>query len=620
VSFFGELKRRNVVKVGVAYAVVAWLLIQVADTLLPTFGAPEWVMPVFSAIVILGFPLALVLAWAFDVTPGGIKMTSAVEPDQTITQSTGQRLNYDIIGLLLLAVGFLLVSDYFPDSSDVAVVAEETPAASVSPAQSTSALATQPTRRDRLPNSVAVLPLENLSPDPNNAYVAAGLHEEILNQLAKLRNLNVIARTSVMRYGENRPSIDEIAAALNVQSIMEGSIRYAGNRIRVTTQLIDAATGSHLWSETYDREFDDIFAIESDIAMNVANALQAEFSLAEQERIESKPTDSPAAYALYLQGLNAFPDMSEVHRYLDQAILLDPQFALAYARKSRLYSFMRIDDFTIGAVVRSEQADLERLARENAQRALAIDPNQAQAYLAIAELEQVSWRWEEARQAFEQALRLSPNDPSVLSRYIWHNSYSGRHAEAIAAAERLVDLEASPGAYYRLGTAFGYAGDLEAARRSLEHSFELAQRPGGAARLWLLQVLVGLGDRDAALEQLAILELMQPETPSAISLAGLAYAYGRLGRRADAVRLFTQLEELSVSRPVGAGSWALANLAVENIERALEWLRIGVEKMENQQTDEGYYHLMAFKTNAWSDSRIEEPAFRALRDRMDALN
>ncbi len=278
-SFLGELKRRNVVRVAVAYAIVGWLLIEVSTTVLPLFEAPDWIAQVFAFFVILGFPLSLILSWAYELTPEGIKLERDVVAGERITHVTGRKLDFAIIGALVLALGFV-VYNYESGDDEVAVSV--------------------------LPNSVAVLPFENLSPDPDEAYFATGLHDEILSQLAKLSNLSVISRTSMLRYADSDLSIPEIARELNVGTVMEGSVRYADDRVRITTQLIDAATDEHLWSETYEREFSDIFAIESDIAMNVANALQAEFSLEEQQRIEEIPTDSPEAYALYLRATTIF--------------------------------------------------------------------------------------------------------------------------------------------------------------------------------------------------------------------------------------------------------------------------------------------------------------------------
>ena len=349
-SVWGELKRRNVVKVAVAYAVVGWLLIEVASTVLPTFEAPQWVLQTITFVIILGFPLALVLSWIFDFTPTGVERTDSQPRFEGAANVSGRKLDFAIIGALVLGLGFVVVDNYVleDNSGEPSEVATNV-----------------------LPNSVAVLPFENLSPDPDNAYFAAGIHDTILNELAKLRNMNVIARTSVLPYADGQTPIPDIARELNVGTVMEGTVQYAEGRILVTAQLIDPETSAHLWSDNYDREFADIFAIQSDIAMNIANALEAEFSLEEQESIERIPTQSPAAYALYLQGLSAATAES-FYSFINQAVAVDPQFALAYAQRAVLNTYD-----LVGAgfgLAPDEALELERSIYEDAERARSIDP------------------------------------------------------------------------------------------------------------------------------------------------------------------------------------------------------------------------------------------------------
>lgn len=331
-SFWAELRRRNVFKVGAAYAIVAWLLIQAASILLPTFEAPEWVMRVFSFALIAGLPVALVIAWAFELTPDGLKKTAQVPLEESITQSTGQKLNYLVTGLLVLAVAFMAIDDYVLDDTLPGVRATQTTVPAPEPAAAPSAVDEGP-ESTVLPNSVAVIPFSNMSPNQSDAYFAAGIHEEILNQLVKLSNLNVIARTSVMRYANTDKTIPEIARELNVEAVMEGSVRYADGQVLVTTQLIDAATNVHLWSESYQRDFSNIFVIQSDIAMNVANALRAEYSPAEQENIEALPTNSVEAYDHYLfaQSLQrqGAPALEQAVEEYGRALEIDPNFKLA---------------------------------------------------------------------------------------------------------------------------------------------------------------------------------------------------------------------------------------------------------------------------------------------------
>ena len=260
-SFFAELKRRNVFKVAAAYIIVGWLIMQAGDTLAPALHLPEWVNSVLVFFLLLGFPLAMFFAWAFEMTPEGIKKEKNIERDQSITRVTGQKLNYTIIGLLVLTVGYF-VYDKFVSSTPNAV---ETTAVS-SPASESQ---TNPYQ------TIAVLPFVNMSEDPGNEYFSDGLTEELLNILAKIKELRVAGRTSSFAFKGKGEDLRIIGEKLNVSSILEGSVRKDDkrNRVRITAQLINVDDGYHLWSETYDRELDDIFAIQDEIAREVARAL-----------------------------------------------------------------------------------------------------------------------------------------------------------------------------------------------------------------------------------------------------------------------------------------------------------------------------------------------------------
>jgi TolB-like protein len=327
-SFFTELKRRNVFKVGVAYAIVAWLIMQVAEAFFPALHLPDWTVTFVAVLLIIGFPLALFLTWAYELTPEGVKPTSPEGPARYHTRTTGLQLNYFIIGVLVLVVVFLVVDNYvLVDKPEV--VSKEVTQTDI-PAQ----------MKGVLPNSIAVLPFDNLNPDAEDSWFSAGLHDELLNQLAKIRDLNIIARTSVLRYANSDKKISEIAEELNVETIMEGTVRYAEGRVRVTTQLVDAATGAHLWSETYTRPFENIFEIETDIASQIAAALEVEFAPEELHRIESATASrSPEALSLEAAWFNSYREHhDEAIRLAQRAIDLDPNNNDIRARAGDVYS------------------------------------------------------------------------------------------------------------------------------------------------------------------------------------------------------------------------------------------------------------------------------------------
>jgi TolB-like protein len=328
VGLLGELKRRKVTRVAAVYAVTAWVLLQIVDVVTDPLRLPEWFATVVFVLLALGFPIALIMAWAFEMTPEGIQRTSSDDDAGADARVTKPQVAA-IVGLVVLASGWMIYALQRDDP--------RSPAADASTELSSD---TEPSS-ERLHNSLAVLPFENLSPDPDNAYFAAGIHEETLNQLARIKDLSVIARTSVLQYAGAKRPIAEIAAELNVGAILEGSVRYAGDRVRITVQLIDAYKGIHLWSETYDRELIDIFQIETEIAASITKAMRAEFSVEERRRLSKTPTDVFDAYAHYLRAMAHIGrelTFQPVFEELRAAIDLDPNFADALAAMAYFYA------------------------------------------------------------------------------------------------------------------------------------------------------------------------------------------------------------------------------------------------------------------------------------------
>src|SRR5262249_53625572 len=294
---------------------------QIASQIFPFFDIPSWGVRLVVLLLIIGFPIALILAWAFELTPEGIKRTEDVDRSKSIRRKTGRKLDFLIIAVLLLVIAGLLFQRFHPNVS---------PAVSSSPEK-----------------SIAVLPFENLSRDPDNAYFAEGMQEEILTRLAKIADLKVISRTSTQRYQSKPGNLAEIAKQLGVANILEGSVQKAGDTVRVSVNLIQAASDSHLWAETYDRKLTDTFGVESEIAKGIAESLQAKLTGHEEQALAAKPTNNPEAYDAYLRGL-AFEarDMSKVPGFYERAVQLDPNFALVWARLSRAHAnlyFFRYD-------------------------------------------------------------------------------------------------------------------------------------------------------------------------------------------------------------------------------------------------------------------------------------
>src|SRR5437899_9382867 len=272
-NFLAELKRRNVYKVAIAYAVVAWLLIQAASIFLPAFNAPQWVMQIVIVILVVGFPIALAFSWAFEITPEGIVRESEVAADQSITHHTGRKIVALTIVLAVVATGLLIFQLIRARSTPP-------PAATISN------------------KSIAVMPFDNLSGDPQNAYFSEGVQDEILTRLAKIAELKVISRTSTQRFKSSPNDLRQIAQQLGVANILEGSVQKANDQVRVNVQLINALTDAHLWADTYDRKLTDIFAVETEIAKAVADVLQAKLTGSEQHVIAARPTEKTEASPL----------------------------------------------------------------------------------------------------------------------------------------------------------------------------------------------------------------------------------------------------------------------------------------------------------------------------------
>lgn len=569
-SVLAEIKRRKVFQVAVIYAVVAWLLVQIVATVESPLQLPSWFDTAIIVLLLIGFPIAMIFAWVYEFSGGSLRKTPGA------------------------------------DTFDGGAAAPE-------PAHVEARIETGP---QVLPNSIAVLPFENMSPNPDHAYFAAGIHEEILNSLAKLKSLSVIARTSVLQYAGTQQPIVEIARALGVETIMEGSVRYAGERVRVTTQLIGADTGAHLWSEAYEREFNDIFAIQADIAVQVAKALESELTHEEQSRVESPATTSTEAYALYLQTLGlqdvGGSVMKQMHSLLDRALDLDPRFSLALGAKAATYSSELIN--TSAGVARSA-GELEPLIRKYASAALAIDPSDSNAHAALCVLAVFTWRWSEARKHALRALE-APKWGVMIANVNWTMSWSGDTQLAVETAENMQRLNPNDwSGAWNSGIVLNYAGRYENAASVLRRA--IAMLPAmPVTHSWLALTEVARGDWASARHELELTEKLLGEDRPIIYLLDMAYAYGRSGDAQSARRLFDELGSVAAEQEIGAGGWALANMGIGDYDKALEWLRKGADKAARHEIDAGMFNLMNLKMNVTADPVLESPEFAEARARL----
>jgi len=417
-SVWGELKRRNVVKVAVAYAIVSWLILQLTDVLKSLLDLPEWVGKFVFLLLVIGFLLALVLSWAYELTPEGVQKERDVDRSDSVTRVTGRKLDFFIIAALTFALVFVVIDKY---------VMEEP------------ATTTQVSENLR---TIAVLPFDNRSAEEEDAaFLADGVHDELLTRLSKIHDLRVISRTSVMQYRDDTTrNMRQIGAELGVGSILEGGVQRAGNTVRINVQLIDTQTDEHLWAETYDKELTatNLFAIQTEISTEIANALRATLSPDEQQRIAAVPTENTEALEAYFIGRYQYLHLNRSAESLaksieqfEHAIALDPGFALAYSGLAE--ASMQLPFFSGTAdpiLVRMEVADA-------AQKAIDLEPDSpdALAILALRNL-RYDYDWEGAEQLFQDALRIEQTNITALHWYSHLLSWQGRHPEALEMARR----------------------------------------------------------------------------------------------------------------------------------------------------------------------------------------
>ena len=433
-NFFSELKRRNVYKVAVAYAVVAWLLIQGASIVLPTFEAPSWTMKVLLVALAVGFPIAVILAWAFEITPEGIKRAEDIEPNESITKNTGRKLVGITIVLAVIAAS-LLAFQLFRSNG---------------PASSPNSSVTQPSierATTSIPiseKSIAVLPFENLSSDKENAYFADGIQDEILTRLAGISDLKVISRTSTEKYKSKPEDLKTVSQQLGVAKVLEGTVQRAADKVRVNVQLIDARADTHLWAKSYDREVKDILAVESEVAQEIADALQAKLSPAEAKTVASAPTKDAAAYDFFLKGeyeqragvsaLRA-ERFNQAAAWYNEAIARDPNFALAMAQL--VVCRMRLH-WLVESLKESELAELGAMAN----KALALAPDLWQAHVALGVFHYYGFRqYEPALTEFQRAIELQPNNSEALQFIGYVHRRQGKWDRALTELQKTLELD-----------------------------------------------------------------------------------------------------------------------------------------------------------------------------------
>ncbi len=438
-SLFNELKRRNVFKVGVAYLITAWLLIQVADILLGSIGAPPWVLQAIFIVLGIGLFISLLFAWAYELTTDGLKRESEVDRNQSIAPQTGRKLNHSILLLMVLVIAYLLFDKFYsdepgPQSSPETTVTDRVASQESKPVIEPVTLINK--------KSIAVLPFDNRSNREEDQFFTDGIHDDLLTTIAQIGSMKVISRTSVMEYKETTKKIPEIAAELGVANILEGGIQRSGDHVRINVQLIDAHTDEHLWAQIYDRELtaDNLFAIQSEISKAIADALQATLSPEEERRIDTIPTDNLVAHDAYLKGRQLLvtresESLKLAVEQFNRAVELDPDFAMAWVGVADANALLA----NYGYLSREES---EEIAEHAINRALEIDDGLGEAYTSLGLLKNNRQQDEASEAAFRKAIELSPN---YATAYHWYSlllrKFPLRIDETIEMAQKAAELD-----------------------------------------------------------------------------------------------------------------------------------------------------------------------------------
>ena len=562
-SLFAELKRRNVFRVGIAYIVLAWLLLQVGDTLAPALHLPEWVNSALAFFLILGFPLAIFFAWAFEMTPDGLKLEKDVDRDESITPVTGRKLDRTIIVILAVALGyFVWHSQQAPDEELVEAAAGQ--------------------------ESIAVLPFENMSSDEEQEYFSDGLTEELLNLLAKIPELKVTSRTSAFFYKGKDVKISDVGRELNVDHVLEGSVRKSGKKIRITAQLIETGSDAHLWSDTWDRDLDDVFEIQDEIAKAVVDELKIQLF----GELPHAATADGDAYSLYLQARHTinqrtYESLLRGEELIEKAINLDPDYAPAWVLKASIHS----QQGDVGARL---PEDAMPLAREAINRAIELDPNSGAAHALSGDI-MISFErnFQDAQREFELALEAAPYDIDVLYQAAVYNAFTLNLEESLQLG--LLALERDPLFIPNLALlayVYNIKGEFDTAEMYARKRIEISPNSFGSYS-YLAHPLILRGEYDEALA------VLKKEGLDGFKFAGQAIVHYLMGNQAASDEALAnlksiqdggwdyQLVEVHSMRGEPDEAFAAMDAAYANRDTGLQMI-LGDRYLDNLRSDPRY--------------------------------
>ena len=581
-GFLGELKRRNVYKVAVAYAIVGWLLVQIATQVFPFLEIPNWVVRLVIVLIMIGFPIALTIAWAFEATTEGIKRTEIADAMPRAAQKKKHAWIYVVIVGGAISAALFFVGRYTAQRTSPAEQGPSLPA-----------------------KSIAVLPFESLSEDKNNAYFAEGVQDEILTRLAKVADLKVISRTSTQRFKSAPADLRDIAKQLGVMNILEGSVQKANDQVRVNVQLINALTDAHLWADTYDRKLTDIFAVESEIAKSIADALQAKLTGSEKRAIADRPTENTEAYQLYLKGrffLNkrTGTDLKTAADYFQRAVAADPSYAGACAGLAQ--ADLLIPLFGAGA-----PRNFFPKAKAAAMRSIELDETSSEGHSTLGMLLCFDFKFPQSEAEFKRAIELNPNDATA---HHWFGNALlislGRFNEAVKEGERAVDLDP-----LSLIINADLGGDLMLSRRFDEAIAQLRRTLALDANFsyahWNLgEALYLKGDVTGAIAEYEKAKALDDD-PEILGLLGRAYA--ETGHPEKATEILSKLKETAQHQYVRRYIFALIYIGLGQKETAIQYLEDAFS--DNETVDTTW-----IKVDPALDPLRNEPRFQQLIAKM----
>jgi len=591
-----ELKRRNVFKVGAAYAVMAWLLAQVVDVFLENFGAPDWVIKTVLLLLVAGFPLALFFAWAFELTPEGLKKEKDVDRSQSITHETGRKLDFLIIGILLIALGYFALDKFTLKQDSAVPESAERPAA---PAEAE--------------KSIAVLPFVNMSDDAGNEYFSDGISEEILNALAKVKGLQVTGRTSSFAFKGQNEDLRKIGETLGVNHILEGSVRKSGNTVRITAQLIQVDNGFHLWSETYDRQLDNVFAIQDEISRNILQQLKATLLEGEESAVTAARTNSEA-YDLYLLAKQRMyertgPTIEAAAELLDRAIALDPTYAPAYAQRGIATLLLSEGAGTYGDIPVRQALSQAKLYLD---KALQLDPDLAEAWAGMG-LYYIGQPKPELAQGIDVLRKALSINPGLINASNWlHNALQAEGKPAEAGAVVLDMIERDP--LYRPGI-----------RNAVNHFINFGQQEKARAFLRRIQPLI---PNDAVIQSSeAAISYSKGEIARSLELSESAVALQSSNSVARLTRSFAWMDSHQYERVAKEGEEWHPILALTYLSRTEEASILAFRRAEEQADVSSLFtflnitgrsdELISYLEERWADLdalRKDFPPYAAFGD------